>query len=413
MNIKRAFFLIFIANSGNLASYLFQVLSARTMTPGDYGIFNALNSLVVLISSPIPVGNMLIAKMTIKVSSQGEQIAASLRNFLLKKGIILAILVWFTGFLSLPWLQKYFHLSQKTPLYILMAHAGLVMLIPIFSGMLQGLRLYLIQAIGLALFSWGRLASGGILAHDGHLTVSEALFCAFISTALVTALIAVFLKKKLGKTNPSQKFHFSSLLWKELTSSFPYLALNYFTIALFLNADLILARHYLSSEEVGLYAVAAIIGRIAFYLPGILVAVLFAESVRQTRERDLLKVGAFAGLTSFSFGSLCWIAPELLIRILMGIKYIGAAPYLRVIALGMSFLALSNMIFTYFLGQEKYNYLYSLILCAALTFGAILIKFHHSPMEIALSLTLGSFVNWIVSLFILYWPKIKFKTIFH
>lgn len=73
--------MIFIANSGNLAAYLFQVLSARTMSPSDYGLFNALNSLVVVISSPIPVGNMLVAKMTIKVSTIGEQLVITLRNF--------------------------------------------------------------------------------------------------------------------------------------------------------------------------------------------------------------------------------------------------------------------------------------------------------------------------------------------
>ncbi len=271
-------------------------------------------------------------------------------------------------------------------------------------GMLQGLRFYLMQALGMALFSWGRLASGGILAHDGRLTVSEALFCAFISAALVTSLAAAFLKYKIPKNSfPSMKVNLEGLLWKEFRSTFPYLVVNYFTIALFLNADMIFARHYLSSQEVGLYAVAAILGRIAFYLPGIMVAVLFAESVRRTRKRDLLKIGILAGIASFSFGGLCWLAPEPLIRLLMGTKYLGAAPYLRVIALGMSFLALANLIFTYLLGQEKYRYLYGLMLCAFFTFGSILIKFHQSPLEIALALTLGTFITWLWAMVVLWW----------
>ncbi len=403
MNVKKAFFLIFIANSGNLAAYLFQVLSARTMSPSDYGLFNALNSLVVVLSSPIPVGNMLVAKMTIKVSSIGEQLVIALRNFLLKKGIILAIIIWLMGFLIFPWLQKYFHLNQKMPLYILLAHAGLVVLIPIFLGMLQGLRFYMVQALGMALFNWGRLASGGIFAYDGYLTVSEALFCALLSTILVTSLAAIFLKCKLQKGPLSKRIDLKSLLRKELSTSFPYLALNYLTVALFLNADMILARHYLSTKEVGLYAVAAILGRIAFYLPGILVAVLFAESVRRSTGRNLLKIGVLAGLASFSFGGLCWLAPEFLISLLMGTKYVGAAPYLRVIAMGMSFLALANLVFTYFLGQEKYGYLYGLMFCALFTFGAILIKFHRSPLEIALTLTVGTLVAWLWAISVLWW----------
>lgn len=407
LSLKKTFFLIFVANSGNLASYLFQVLSARTMSPSDYGLFNALNSLVVVMSAPLPVGNMLVTKLTIKISSVESSLVASLRDFLLKRGVILAIFIWIVGFLSLPFLKKYFHLSEKIPLCILITHAGLIVLIPIFIGMLQGLRFYLMQALGIALFSWGRLASGGIFAYDGYLSVSEALLCSLISIVFVSSLAGLFLKYKFSSLlRNSQKINFIPFFRKELKSSLPYLALNYLIIALFLNADMIFARHYLSSQEVGLYAVAAIIGRIAFYLPGILVAVVFAESVRQTREKDLFKLGILAGLASFAFGGICWFAPDFLIRLLMGVKYIGAASYLKVIALGMSFLSLANFVFSYFLGRGKYNYLYGLFFSALLTFGAILIRFHYSPMEIALTLTVGTFTTFLWAIFI-YWRFYK------
>ncbi len=403
MNVKKAFFLIFVANSGNLAAYLFQVLSARTMSPGDYGLFNALNSLVMLVSAPIPVGCMLVAKMTIEVSSIDERLMVPWKNFLFKKSLILATGIGGAGLLALSWLQEYFHLSFKTPLYILIANAALVVLIPVFLGMLQGLRFYLMQAWGLALFSWGRLVSGGGLALDGRLTVSEALFCGLLGTILAAFASGFFLEYSLEKSSGNSKVDFWPILRRELGSSFPRMALTYFLVALFLNADMILARHYLSTKEVGLYAVAAILGRIAFYLPGILVAVLFAESVRRSAGRNLLKIGILAGLASFSFGGLCWLAPEFLISLLMGTKYMGAAPYLRVIALGMSFLALANLVFTYFLGQEKYGYLYGLMFCAVFTFGAILIKFHRSPLEIALTLTVGALVAWLWAIGILWW----------
>ena len=55
LSSRKTFFLISIANSGNLAAYLFQVLSARAMHPVDYGLFNAFNSLIKIVNAFIPI----------------------------------------------------------------------------------------------------------------------------------------------------------------------------------------------------------------------------------------------------------------------------------------------------------------------------------------------------------------------
>ena len=403
MNLRKIFFLVFVANAGSLASYLFQVLCARSMSPEAYGVFNALNSLSVLAIAPLPVLVLLISRMTISFSSSHEQEIANLWKFILKMASGAALLVASLGFLFAPFIQRYLHLSSIKPVYIIVLIIAVSFLVPAFVGILQGLRLYLFQVWVMALWNWGRLLAGGLLALDRSLSVGEALLSGLIGIGIALAFAWYILRHNLPlPPSPSLSINIWHFFKKEIKQNLPFLAFSYVLVALFINADLILARHYLPPQEVGLYSVAAIIGRIGFYLPGILVAVIFSETVRQTSLKGILKIGGVAYLFSLSFAVLAAFFPGKLICLLMGAKYTAAASYLRIIAIGMSFLGLANISFSYFLGKTDFGYLKFFSFLTLITFGAIVFRLHQSPSQIALAITCGAFLAWCYSLFLVF-----------
>jgi len=394
-SMRKGLLVVVIANSGNFAGYLFQLLAAHKMSPPDYGIFNALNSLIVLLSSPLPVLNLFVAKLIIK-ALEIDGAVKFLWKTLLKYSGVLSLTALCIGSLFIPLIVGYFHLSRKFYAFLAVLQISLVFILPSLSGTLQGLGYYVALATLMALFHWGRLATGAGFSVHG-LTITEALLSGIVG-AVAAIIWGLFISSKALPPAKNVSFRFFDLVKKESFGSLPFLALNYFIVSLFLNIDLMLVRHYLPPEEVGFYAAAAILGRISFYLVGILGAVVFAETVRHQGARSTLKLILLACIVSFGYSIVCGIWPEGIIKLLLGAKYVHSAPILRILALGMSFLSLASLFFARLLGEERYGFLWGALFCILLTTGAVVFKWHRSGTEIAFWVLIGTFFSflWVV-----------------
>lgn len=146
-------------------------------------------------------------------------------------------------------------------------------------------------------------------------------------------------------------------------------------------------------EEAGFYATAAILGRIALYLPGVLIMVLFpsAAKAHANGQRDNHALWLTLGLTGLvggGFALVCSLWPEMIINLLFGAQYVESASLFRLIAIAMAMLAMANVFFIFSLACSDYGYLW--VLWAGLAGMLISVFFFHAhPMQIAWAL-LGS-----------------------
>jgi len=104
--------------------------------------------------------------------------------------------------------------------------------------------------------------------------VNGAMLCGLLGMVFQTGLAFLFLKDLWAvKPEPLPPgFH------KEIGKyALPMIVSSVVTMCLN-NLDLILVRRFCPGDEAGLYATAAILGRIAFYGPAVLVSVLFTEA---------------------------------------------------------------------------------------------------------------------------------------
>ena len=153
------------------------------------------------------------------------------------------------------------------------------------------------------------------------------------------------------------------------------------------NLDLILVKHYCSPEEAGLYSTAAILGRIALYLPGVLIIVLFPEAAKahSTGKEDSRILWVSLGLTALlggSFALACALWPEQIIVLLFGEKYLAGGELLKIISLGMAMLAIANVIFTYCLARSEFEFLWPLAIGVGMML-LLILNFHDSALTIA------------------------------
>ena len=153
------------------------------------------------------------------------------------------------------------------------------------------------------------------------------------------------------------------------------------------NLDIILVKHYCTATETGLYSIAAILGRIALFLPGVMITVLFPEAARAqvegTEDSRILWVSlGMTALLGGGFSLICGLWPEQIITLLFGEKYIDASNLLTTISMAMALLAIANVIFTYSLARSEFTFLWPLS-GGLIMMNILIFSYHDSAHTIA------------------------------
>lgn len=353
--------ILVLLNSSNFFNYLFQLVAGRSFTPEEFGSFNALNSLAVIISAPLAVLPLVFSRYTVQFAHAGlSQVKTLLvQGFkFLSFGASGLLLV---GLFFTPMIKNYLHLESATPALIMVFYLFLSLLLPILLGVIQGLHRFLAFGLTASSISLFRLLSGLLLILAWDMGVNGALLSGAVGILAALMMATWFLRdfrRVSGQALPQ------GFLRKMRGYSFPVFVSTTMIMTLG-NLDLVLVRHYCSPEEAGLYSIAAILGRIALYLPGVLIVVLFPEAAKAhtTGNEDSRILWISLGLTALlggSFALACSFWPEPIIVLLFGEKYQAGAELLTIISLAMAMLAVANVIFTYCLARSEFNFLWPL-----------------------------------------------------
>jgi O-antigen/teichoic acid export membrane protein len=152
------------------------------------------------------------------------------------------------------------------------------------------------------------------------------------------------------------------------------------------NADVVLVKHYFPAEQAGLFAKAAMVARIVFFLPVPVASAMFpkvtsvGESSKASR-RTLLKALALAGLIVGVAGVFCLAAPGLILRVFAGGVQPGQVEVVRGMVLALAPLALVYLLLNYELAQRRFRITIPLALCAV---GYLLgvMRWHETLMQV-------------------------------
>ena len=211
-----------------------------------------------------------------------------------------------------------------------------------------------------------------------------------INTALILCnLLAAWTLRDLPHAGHHERLKVWPILRSALAASAGITA-----ITLFYNFDVLLAKHFLSSSDAGLYSAMSLLGKIIFFGTISISAVMFprvaalhaqGRSARRTVNLSLALVLGAGGLVSGFY----FLLPKLTVTLLLHQpEYQAITPYLGLFGLAMLGLALANVLVYYFVGVHKRRFVWGLAV-GAIAFAVLLSGFHNTLGQFTISVTIA------------------------
>lgn len=364
-----------VANFGN---YLYHLLMGRMLGPKDYGVLESVISVGYLLFIIINALTLTTAKFVANLKGKEDIKGVSwLWNYLNRQVFWLASLVCLLIFAFSPLISSFLHLDSS----VLVVLIGILFLISSISAInrstLQGLlrfkemvishisetSLKVITAVVLVLIGLG--VNGAVLA---------LLVGAFLGYLLAITFLRFLKKYQPAKPDINRK--------RFLKFALPVLFFNLSFTSLYTN-DIILVKHFFSSHQAGLYAAAAIFGKIVFFatsaIPMVMFPMVVANHARGKESRHLFLTSlGIVSLVSLGVIGVYSLFPKLMILILFGKEYLIATSLLVWMAIFISLYSLAYLLVNFFLSVDKTQVVFIPVLAALIQ--VILISFFHQSL---------------------------------
>jgi O-antigen/teichoic acid export membrane protein len=333
-------------------------MSARLIAPANYATLTACLSLLVVAAVPAAVLQLATASYAADPHFSRAHVLG-IQRMLLRGGVIFGVILGMLVLLGSAPLGSFLHLPNLTPLWLTAVILGTSFIGPVYQGSLQGAhRFTALAAVTSSSFAIRVVVAAVLLALGmGEVGALAGVLLGTLGSAFLGAMLC-----RTTETVPSREV----LPLRELART----VLPTFTMQLSLTSmlfiDTLLSKHFFTPAIVGAYAGLATTARVLAYLPGALSVLLFplVTRLRSNQEqrrfvtRSILAATALAETIPLA---LCIFAPALVLHIVVGDRYLGAADQLPWLAIGLTAYAFANLLANYLLAMRSRSFLAVLI----------------------------------------------------
>jgi O-antigen/teichoic acid export membrane protein len=378
-----------IVNLGYVFAFLFQLVLAHTLTIGEVGAFNASFSLVNILVAPASIMAFALSRAIARVlvnRPRGVRVVVE-RSAVI--GVAVAIAIVAIGSGAAGPLGNLLRVEDAATVVLALILLAGTLLHLLAVGWLQGVRRYMAAAVMLASMPALRFFFGVLLL----ILVGGGVDAALVAAAApgIFLFIAGLLAMRDAFTAP--RVTLAPAVWRGLMRFVVVGAPAALLLFAFWNLDIVLVRALFSEGNSGLYAMAAVLGRIPFLSATGVANVLFPETVRaglsSADERMVMRPLAYGLAVAATLGLTTAVAlavlAEPLLTIFAGPAYAPAAVLLRIIALAMAVLALVQIVVTFLLARDQFLVLLPVGIALG-TFVALSLTFATGPPWIAICL---------------------------
>jgi O-antigen/teichoic acid export membrane protein len=378
--------------ASHLLSYLFQLFMSRTLPAPEFGLLNGLMAFSLLLTIPVNTIQLTMARQTAETLVHAG--VGRVRGYL--RADLRRATPWILGGIAAysalsPALASFFHTSL-VPIWLVGGISLIALYSPFPEGVLQGMQRF--QALAAILFTRyvGKLALGVLLVTVG-LGVEGALGGLLLSRA--AAALLAFMVVAAGREAARSELLSSAQgadtsprdLWPTLVA--------YASVLTLTNVDVALARHYLPATDSAHYAIAALLGKIAYYLPSFVIVIVVPKvaSARASGWPTMRYLVSATLTTLAASGSVVMVYglfPQQVISLLFGAGYASAATSTLVFYYSVTMVVLSVLYLEvhYLLARRHTRPLYGLI--AGPTIAVLgMVVWHGDGLELVVALMLG------------------------
>lgn len=372
---------------GSFFNFLYNAYLGRALSLSDFALISLVGGLYSFVSLVAgSFGTTVAFKSGFLIGKKNEQSAFNFWKKTRKKLLLISAFAGLVWISLAPFLANFFKEQNVYPfilfapiLFVSLVYAadrgflssklsfGLLALLVIFEPILK----FITSAL-LVEFDMGNFA---------YAAIPLSVFSAFILASFFA---------RLGKRNPDQNDHKNN---QEFPKRFLFVAfLSGISTVILLNLDVVLAKHYLSAQDAGLYALVSLIGKMIFFLGSIatpFVIPLVSRNEGGSKESSKVLNLTLIGVCLLIFPAVAALGlyGNVIAPILFGQKIVPALPYVLPISLGMLCFALARVFTDYYLAKKHYTF--ALVLLVLGLMQALLIVAFHKNIYSIVYITSG------------------------
>ncbi len=371
--------------TAGIGGFVYHAIAGRVLGPATYGQVAFLIAVYAVGTAPALILIVVLARYTATLAARGD---AGLATLLTRTARLVAIpclvAVLMTALLARP-IAAFEHLGSTIPILILGFSIALIWQVAIPRGILQGLQRFPALSLNLSLELVVRTVAVVTLLKAGY-AVSGAMAAVLIGLAFSFVLGLYTLRdhfKRLGA-----RVQLRVMAGFSLTA-----AAGIIGIQILYNQDVILAEHYLSSHDGGIYGGLNKIGTIMYFLTLSVSQVLFprvVEAVAKEQHPGRILLSSAGILSALGGGAILvfLLAPGLVVGILFGPAFRDATPYVFAVGLIGLALSLDNLLVQFFMAVHDRVFV-PILAFGCLVEGVLIFLFHARVGQIVLDVLIA------------------------
>jgi O-antigen/teichoic acid export membrane protein len=368
----------------SIANYASNVIFSRLLSPESYGDLTALIAFSVIAAVPTGAAQTVVAERIAVLSALGQhdRVRYLIRHAVAHIGAI-AFVLGALYVLCIPLVARALNLQTVGPAIALAPLLVLSFFLPVAFGVLQGMERFVALGGVILIVSLSRILVGvpWTLAGGG---AGGPLGGSAIGCLLGLGATAYLCRHHLlrGGTGAAR----AGVRRRPDRRTFAA-ACVFVGFALISNLDVLLAKLCLSAHAAGEYAALVTVEKIVIFLPGAVAVVMVPNAARE-RHRDgsagrVLRIAALlVAVTTLLVAVPAALAPRLLLRLMFGANYVGAAGGVLPIVCAGTCLALLYLLVVYTVAIQDRRLVWLLTGGVVLQVCSIL-ALHASPAQIA------------------------------
>ncbi len=352
---RQSGWMVITAVGGGVMMFLINFLSGKFLSKSEYQTVLVLIPVLNFITIPAIGLQTTFAQQTSAAvtDSQRRQLAGTV--WAVTRGILVIWLMMMA--VAILWrepLAASLKIHRLAPLWLTMATGLIMLLIPIWQGVLQGRHNFLWLGWAQVFNAVGRIGIGGAAMFLVSLTADSFLFGAFVGFVACLA-VAVWQNRDFWSQTRDR---FAA--WDWLQRVIP-LSLGAGALQFMLSADMIIVTKYMGSDDgaAAPYGVAGTLTRGIVIFTAPIVAVMFPKLVHNKARNQksnllllsLLGTAALGGLAAIGLT----VASPMLIKVFAKAEYVSIVPLIPLFAWSMVPLAVSNVLLNNLLAHSRFK----------------------------------------------------------
>src|SRR5436190_17539216 len=371
--IRQNLVLFFGGLVAGIGGFVYHAIAGRILGPEVYGEVAFLIAFYAVGTGPALILIVVLARYTAMLNARGDPGVRSLLARTVRLIAIPCLVLILVTTLFARHIAQFANLGSTIPILVLGFSIALIWQVAIPRGVLQGLQRFTSLSLNLSLELVVRTTAVILLLKAGY-AVSGAM------TAVFAGLVFVFL---LGLFSLRDHFRRQAVRVRlRVMAGFSVTAaIGIIGVLILYNQDVILAKHYLSDHDAGIYGGLNKIGTILFFLTLSVSQVLFprvVEAVAKEEHPGRILLSSAGILSALGAGALLVFAvvPGLVVGVLFGPSFSDATPLVFPVGMIGLALALANLLIQFFMAVH--DRVFVPILALGVVVEALLIVLFHA-----------------------------------